>query len=237
MEKGKSDKKNKLKNEKEKKKTKEKEEKQTKDDSSIPKITFKLGGNSSASGSTKIVIKSLSKTGTSSPPSSSSSPEVENIPDLPDVKTPSPPQPLEPAAPSPPAPLTPPSVPAPPVSSNSKSHPRTTAKGKSSQTVIGKKVSSSSSSPSPPARTVIIETLGTFVDESGNKIWICPACKQPDDGSPMIGCDECDDWYHWVCVGIVVPPKEEESWYCTRCIAKRQGANPRRKKKKHKKEK
>ncbi|XP_067129011.1 transcription initiation factor TFIID subunit 3 isoform X2 [Centruroides vittatus] len=246
IEKGKSDKKNKLKNEKEKKKTKEKEEKQPKDDNSIPKITFKLGGNSATS--TKI-----------SPPSSSSSPEVENVPDIPVVKTPSPPLQVEQIPASPPAPLTPPPVPAPSIS-NPKGHPRTAPKGKSSQTAVGKKVTASSS---PPARTVIIETLGTFVecsskidegqhmfsvdqlqfgkkakqDESGNKIWICPACKQPDDGSPMIGCDECDDWYHWVCVGIVVPPKEEESWYCTRCIAKRQGANPRRKKKKHKKEK
>jgi len=33
--------------------------------------------------------------------------------------------------------------------------------------------------------------------EDGEITWICPACKQPDDGSPMIGCDVCDDWYHW----------------------------------------
>ena len=19
----------------------------------------------------------------------------------------------------------------------------------------------------------------------------------PDDGSPMVGCDKCDEWYHW----------------------------------------
>ena len=34
-------------------------------------------------------------------------------------------------------------------------------------------------------------------DEWGNQIWICPGCNKPDDGSPMIGCDDCDDWYHW----------------------------------------
>jgi len=33
--------------------------------------------------------------------------------------------------------------------------------------------------------------------DDGEITWICPACKQPDDGSPMIGCDVCDDWYHW----------------------------------------
>lgn len=34
-------------------------------------------------------------------------------------------------------------------------------------------------------------------DEWGNTVWICPGCNKPDDGSPMIGCDDCDDWYHW----------------------------------------
>lgn len=33
-------------------------------------------------------------------------------------------------------------------------------------------------------------------DEDG-KIWICPACNRQDDGSPMIGCDKCDEWFHW----------------------------------------
>nr|KAG5702233.1 hypothetical protein BaRGS_030588 [Batillaria attramentaria] len=64
------------------------------------------------------------------------------------------------------------------------------------------------------------ETVGFFIDESGQKIWICPACKLQDDGSPMIGCDKCDDWYHWVCVNIVQEPPEDEQWYCPRCNAK-----------------
>jgi len=33
--------------------------------------------------------------------------------------------------------------------------------------------------------------------DADGKIWICPACSKPDDGSPMIGCDSCDEWYHW----------------------------------------
>lgn len=44
---------------------------------------------------------------------------------------------------------------------------------------------------------VITETVGVITGENGEKIWICPTCKLPDDGSPMIGCDNCDDWYHW----------------------------------------
>eukprot|EP00105_Crassostrea_gigas_P017532 XP_011435349.1 PREDICTED: transcription initiation factor TFIID subunit 3-like isoform X1 [Crassostrea gigas] len=69
-------------------------------------------------------------------------------------------------------------------------------------------------------RTVIAETVTTFYDESGQKVWICPACKMPDDGSPMIGCDICDDWYHWPCVGVKEEPAEEESWYCSKCMGR-----------------
>ena len=41
---------------------------------------------------------------------------------------------------------------------------------------------------------IITETVGSYTDEAGNKVWICPACGKQDDGSPMIGCDNCDDW-------------------------------------------
>lgn len=68
-------------------------------------------------------------------------------------------------------------------------------------------------------RTVTSETIGSFIDaSSGEKIWICPACKRQDDGSPMVGCDICDDWYHWECIGINKEP-EEDSWYCNKCVA------------------
>uniref|UniRef100_A0A8C9KD00 TATA-box binding protein associated factor 3 n=1 Tax=Panthera tigris altaica TaxID=74533 RepID=A0A8C9KD00_PANTA len=65
-------------------------------------------------------------------------------------------------------------------------------------------------------------------DEWGNQIWICPGCNKPDDGSPMIGCDDCDDWYHWPCVGIMAAPPEEMQWFCPKCANKK-------KDKKHKK--
>jgi transcription initiation factor TFIID subunit 3 len=42
--------------------------------------------------------------------------------------------------------------------------------------------------PAPPSR---------YIDADGNEVWICPACGRQDDGSPMIGCDGCDAWYHW----------------------------------------
>ncbi|XP_078533158.1 transcription initiation factor TFIID subunit 3 isoform X2 [Lissotriton helveticus] len=83
-----------------------------------------------------------------------------------------------------------------------------------------------------PVRSVVTETVSTYVirDESGNQIWICPGCNKVDDGSPMIGCDDCDDWYHWPCVGIKDPPPEEAQWFCPKCAVKK-------KDKKHKKRK
>ncbi|KAG8189598.1 hypothetical protein JTE90_018955 [Oedothorax gibbosus] len=211
----------------EKKKTKDDK---AKEDSTVPKMTLKLG---SGSGSTKI-----------SPENSESEQEPARSPSPPKrVPTPSPPR-----APTPPPP---PRIPTPPPRSPSPlakkgdreespdrvdvplpiSTKGTPSRGRGR----GKKVAAQPIV--PPARTVITETLGTITDESGNKIWICPACSRADDGSPMIGCDECDDWYHWVCVGIVVPPKEEENWFCVRCIAKRQAPKDKRKRKKHRKEK
>ncbi|KAL0270229.1 UNVERIFIED_CONTAM: hypothetical protein PYX00_007701 [Menopon gallinae] len=87
-----------------------------------------------------------------------------------------------------------------------------------------------------PKETVpVMKSPGTIIDKDGNKVWICPACGQRDDGSAMIGCDECDAWYHWVCVGIQVPPDTNEDWYCRFCIAKKQGAHPEKKKRGRKK--
>ncbi|XP_003473463.2 transcription initiation factor TFIID subunit 3 [Cavia porcellus] len=83
-----------------------------------------------------------------------------------------------------------------------------------------------------PVRSVVTETVSTYVirDEWGNQIWICPGCNKPDDGSPMIGCDDCDDWYHWPCVGVMAAPPEEMQWFCPKCASKK-------KDKKHKKRK
>ncbi|XP_046401169.1 transcription initiation factor TFIID subunit 3-like isoform X2 [Ischnura elegans] len=74
-----------------------------------------------------------------------------------------------------------------------------------------------------------------YFDTHGNKIWICPACGGQDDGSPMIGCDDCDAWYHWVCVGMQVPPDDNEDWYCRVCIVKKEESLVDKKKKARKK--
>uniref|UniRef100_H0XQP6 Transcription initiation factor TFIID subunit 3 n=1 Tax=Otolemur garnettii TaxID=30611 RepID=H0XQP6_OTOGA len=82
-------------------------------------------------------------------------------------------------------------------------------------------------------RSVVTETVSTYVirDEWGNQIWICPGCNKPDDGSPMIGCDDCDDWYHWPCVGVVAAPPEETQWFCPKCASKKK--DKMHKKRKH----
>ncbi|XP_037822011.1 uncharacterized protein LOC119610739 isoform X2 [Lucilia sericata] len=74
-------------------------------------------------------------------------------------------------------------------------------------------------------------------DAEGNRVWICPACGKVDDGSPMIGCDGCDAWYHWVCVGIFVAPKDNEDWFCRVCITRKKGLHGSDKKRKRNKKK
>lgn len=54
--------------------------------------------------------------------------------------------------------------------------------------------------------------------ENSWHIWIFPGCMQPDDGSSMIFCDGCNDWYHITCVSIRQPPPVEECWYCQNCL-------------------
>ncbi|CAL8084994.1 unnamed protein product [Orchesella dallaii] len=91
--------------------------------------------------------------------------------------------------------------------------------------------SASSSKGSKSSLTVLeTETVGCIIDEQGNKIWICPSCGRQDDGSPMIGCDKCDDWYHFPCVNITEEPAGD--WYCNRCLKARSSSGAKQKKRK-----
>lgn len=76
-----------------------------------------------------------------------------------------------------------------------------------------------SSSVPPPVIPIKSEDGGG--GGAGNQVWICPACGSVDDGSPMIGCDGCDNWYHWLCVGIHVAPESSSDWFCRVCIMQR----------------
>lgn len=48
----------------------------------------------------------------------------------------------------------------------------------------------------------------------------------------MIGCDNEDckyEWFHWSCVGITSPPKDDEIWYCPDCASKMEKRKKKRK--------
>ena len=42
-------------------------------------------------------------------------------------------------------------------------------------------------------------------------------CKMPDNGSPMIACDSCNEWFHVECVQAVI--KRQNKWFCENCTA------------------
>jgi len=47
-------------------------------------------------------------------------------------------------------------------------------------------------------------------------------CRRPYDGF-MIGCDECEEWYHGLCIGISESQAEKfEKYICLRCSIKKQ---------------
>ena len=42
-------------------------------------------------------------------------------------------------------------------------------------------------------------------------------CRLPDDGSPMVCCDTCKEWFHQSCCPNKVNRKHK--WYCTKCLS------------------
>ncbi|XP_061630371.1 transcription initiation factor TFIID subunit 3 isoform X2 [Phyllopteryx taeniolatus] len=180
----------------------------------IPRLTLRVGGQD------KIVISKVVPNSEVKPPA----PKIPAAKSTPAIRPRSPPPPpvLLPPLPcvtGPPSPLPPP----PALSSSSSlllSSPGP--------------LMSPAASLKTPVRSVVTETVSTYVirDEWGNQIWICPGCDKPDDGSPMIGCDDCDDWYHWLCVGILTAPPADQQWFCVKCSSKKK--DKKHKKKKHK---
>ncbi|VDM28434.1 unnamed protein product [Toxocara canis] len=41
-----------------------------------------------------------------------------------------------------------------------------------------------------------------------------------DTTTDMVGCDACDNWFHWSCVGLLVAPPLDVPWYCQSCAKK-----------------
>lgn len=68
---------------------------------------------------------------------------------------------------------------------------------------------------------IITETIENRSDEVTADQWHCPVCNFPDIGDPMIGCDKCDSWFHYICVGITTPPADDQKWFCFNCRSRK----------------
>uniref|UniRef100_A0A1I8EAP7 PHD-type domain-containing protein n=1 Tax=Wuchereria bancrofti TaxID=6293 RepID=A0A1I8EAP7_WUCBA len=60
-------------------------------------------------------------------------------------------------------------------------------------------------------------------DDSLDNMWICPECSVAyvEGATDMVGCDACDNWFHWSCVGLLVAPPDDAPWYCQNCARKK----------------
>jgi hypothetical protein len=52
----------------------------------------------------------------------------------------------------------------------------------------------------------------------GTDLWICKLCFMDSD-SNSIGCDHCNEWFHFQCINMKKIPKNE--WFCRDCRAKK----------------
>lgn len=44
----------------------------------------------------------------------------------------------------------------------------------------------------------------------------CKSCQRPDEFNPMVQCDRCNGWHHFICVGFTDEMKDM-SWLCPNC--------------------
>jgi PHD-finger len=60
-----------------------------------------------------------------------------------------------------------------------------------------------------------IACLENVIDDKGQRYCLCGG---PSDGSFMLGCDKCDEWFHGGCVGVDKATSSSlQSWHCPRC--------------------
>ncbi|EMG51037.1 putative NuA4 histone acetyltransferase complex component Yng2 [Candida maltosa Xu316] len=74
-----------------------------------------------------------------------------------------------------------------------------------------------------------VENSGPNGDDADNNLYCF--CQRVSFGE-MIGCDNDDckyEWFHWSCVGITSPPKDDEIWYCPDCAPKMEKRKKKRK--------
>ncbi|CAB3400709.1 unnamed protein product [Caenorhabditis bovis] len=106
----------------------------------------------------------------------------------------------------------------------SSSRPSKKHKKKEKEREKSKREKSKSKEGSPDGSPRHIKALLTNDDDSSEEeeIWVCPVCSVAyTEGANMVCCDMCDDWFHWHCVGLLVEPASNVSWYCQRCSGKK----------------
>lgn len=68
--------------------------------------------------------------------------------------------------------------------------------------------------------------------QRNDTLWVCPNCSVAyiEGNDDMIGCDGCDQWFHFQCVGMLRPPNEKDDWFCKKCVdAKRKKSKGKKK--------
>lgn len=53
---------------------------------------------------------------------------------------------------------------------------------------------------------------------SGNTNGHCQLCNDADEKDKMIGCDDCQHWFHKSCANVPKDPPKKQEWFCPRCV-------------------
>ncbi|KRZ75828.1 Transcription initiation factor TFIID subunit 3, partial [Trichinella papuae] len=62
------------------------------------------------------------------------------------------------------------------------------------------------------------QSTETEKNETTDDDWYCPYCFLGErKGVAMVGCDGCDNWFHYDCAGVITEPPSNEPWYCNGC--------------------
>ncbi|KRY93622.1 Transcription initiation factor TFIID subunit 3 [Trichinella pseudospiralis] len=62
------------------------------------------------------------------------------------------------------------------------------------------------------------QSTETENNETADDDWYCPYCFLGErKGVAMVGCDGCDNWFHYDCAGVITEPPSNEPWYCNGC--------------------
>ncbi|KAF8817783.1 PHD-finger domain-containing protein [Cardiosporidium cionae] len=73
-----------------------------------------------------------------------------------------------------------------------------------------------------PQYTSMVETSVECLAEEDLWDGICPICQKGESETHqhmMVGCDACNNWFHFECVNYNATGSEDAAWFCPQCIA------------------